>query len=233
MKKLELNIPELPFAAEEAMNRLRINITFVGENTRKIMVTSSIENEGKSTVSVYLWKMLAEAGHKVLLIDLDLRKSVIRNRFYSTDSKMLGMEHYLSGMAELQDVVFSTSIENADIIPCINPIKNPSNLFDDPRLVELLDQMKNEYRYIIIDTPPILAVSDGLQIARLCDGALMVVRSGETPKKMIRAALNAIEEADCPVLGTVLNMVPVSARKYGYYKYGYSKYGYGYGYGQK
>ncbi len=78
MKQLTITLPELPYAVEEAMNRLRINIKFCGKNTRKILLTSCLPNEGKSTVSSYLWKMLAEAGFPTVLVDADLRKSVMR-----------------------------------------------------------------------------------------------------------------------------------------------------------
>ena len=81
MKQLTIALPELPYAVEEAMNRLRVNIKFCGKNTRKILLTSCLPNEGKSTISSYLWKMLAEAGFPTVLVDVDLRKSVMKQRF--------------------------------------------------------------------------------------------------------------------------------------------------------
>lgn len=81
MNQLNVNLPELPYAVSEAMNRLRINIKFCGKNTRKILLTSCQPNEGKSTISSYLWKMLAEAGFPTVLVDVDLRKSVMKTRF--------------------------------------------------------------------------------------------------------------------------------------------------------
>ena len=102
MNQLNVNLPELPYAVSEAMNRLRINIKFCGKNTRKILLTSCQPNEGKSTISSYLWKMLAEAGFPTVLVDVDLRKSVMKTRFqmdYDDDTTM-GLNHYLSGMAE-------------------------------------------------------------------------------------------------------------------------------------
>lgn len=82
MKKLNIEFQELPYAVEEAMNRLRINIKFCGKNTRKILITSSMPNEGKSSVAINLWKMLAEAGFPAVLVDVDLRKSVIKDRHH-------------------------------------------------------------------------------------------------------------------------------------------------------
>ena len=78
MKTIKLNIPELPYAAEEALNRLRVNVKFSGKEIKTIMIISSVPNEGKSHVAVYLWKMLAEAGFRTVLVDCDLRKSVMK-----------------------------------------------------------------------------------------------------------------------------------------------------------
>ena len=206
MNQLNVNLPELPYAVSEAMNRLRINIKFCGKNTRKILLTSCQPNEGKSTISSYLWKMLAEAGFPTVLVDVDLRKSVMKTRFqmdYDDDTTM-GLNHYLSGMAEYEDVVYSTNIPNGYMVPCT-------------------------HRFVIIDSPPLGSVSDGALIASLCDGAVLVVRAGTTPRTLIKQSLYEIQQSGCKLLGTVLNRADVKGRAYG--KYGYGKYGYGYGYG--
>ena len=135
MNQLNVNLPELPYAVSEAMNRLRINIKFCGKNTRKILLTSCQPNEGKSTISAYLWKMLAEAGFPTVLVDVDLRKSVMKTRFqmdYDDDTTM-GLNHYLSGMAEYEDVVYSTNIPNGYMVPCTQLLENPSALLEDVR----------------------------------------------------------------------------------------------------
>lgn len=139
MNQLNVNLPELPYAVSEAMNRLRINIKFCGKNTRKILLTSCQPNEGKSTISSYLWKMLAEAGFPTVLVDVDLRKSVMKTRFqmdYDDDTTM-GLNHYLSGMAEYEDVVYSTNIPNGYMVPCTQLLENPSALLEDVRFKEL------------------------------------------------------------------------------------------------
>lgn len=233
MKQLTITLPELPYAVEEAMNRLRINIKFCGKNTRKILLTSCLPNEGKSTISAYLWKMLAEAGFPTVLVDVDLRKSVMKKRFqieYEEDMK--GLNHYLSGMAEYEEVVYETNIQNGYIVPCTQLLENPSALLEDVRFQELLDKLAQNYRFVIIDTPPLGSVSDGALIASMCDGAVLVVCAGETPKAMIRQSLHEIEQSGCKLLGTVLNRAEVKSRAYGKYYGKYAnKYGYGYGYG--
>ena len=162
MNQLNVNLPELPYAVSEAMNRLRINIKFCGKNTRKILLTSCQPNEGKSTISAYLWKMLAEAGFPTVLVDVDLRKSVMKTRFqmdYDDDTTM-GLNHYLSGMAEYEDVVYSTNIPNGYMVPCTQLLENPSALLEDVRFKELLNTLSENYRFVIIDSPPLGSVAD-------------------------------------------------------------------------
>ena len=234
MKKVDIQLVDLPYSIEEALNRLRINIKFSGHSTKKIIVTSTVPNEGKSFISVYLWKMLAEAGFKTAFIDLDLRKATATNRYkVQTNEEVKGMDYYLSGIADYDDVVYGTNIENGYFIPCTNVLENPTVLLEDPKFKELLDKLSEEFRYVIIDSPPLDNVADGALIASMCDGAVMVVRSGYVSKKIIKQAIDQLDRVGCKLLGTVLNRVPKSKKKYGKYgKYG-KYYSYGYGYGQK
>lgn len=227
MNKINLQFKELPYAVEEAMNRLRINIKFCGKNTRKILLTSSVPGEGKSTISMYLWKMMAEAGFKSVLVDVDLRKSEIKERFCMTgDQEIRGLDYYLSGLAEYEDVVCETNIPNGSIVPCTNLLENPSALLEDDRFRELLDRLAEDYRYVIIDSPPLGAVADGALVASMCDGAVLVVKSGETPRGLIRNSLLQLEQVNCKLLGTILNRVELTGSAYKKY---YGKYGQYYG----
>ena len=225
MKKLNLTIKDMPYAAEEALNRLRVNIKFCGKNTRKIVVTSSVPNEGKSTVSLRLWKLLAEAGFPTVYVDVDLRNSEIKEK-YKIDGIKEGINHFLSGMSEYEDVVYETNIPNGHIVPVATLLENPSALLEDPRLGELLDRLAEDYRYVIIDTPPLDSISDGALIASMSDGAVLVVRCGETSKVLVRQSLQQLERVDCPILGTVLNRAEI---KSGAYKKYYGRYGKYYG----
>lgn len=226
MKKLNLTIDDVPYAAEEALNRLRVNIKFCGKNTRKIVITSSVPNEGKSTVSIRLWKLLAEAGFPTVFVDVDLRKSEIKEK-YKIEGIEEGLNHFLSGMAEYEDVVYETNIPNAHIVPITTLLENPSALLEDPRLEELLDRLAEDYRYVIIDTPPLDNISDGALIASMSDGAVLVVRCAETSKALVRQSLQQLNRVNCPVLGTVLNRAEI--RSGAYKKYYGKKYGSYYG----
>lgn len=223
MKQITMNIRELPYAVEEAMNRLRINIKFCGKNTKKILIISSVPNEGKSTVSVHLWKMLAEAGFPSVLVDLDLRKSVLKERLeFQHKGEITGLDYYLSGLSEYQDVVYETNISNGYVVPVSNLLENPSALLEDPRMGELLNRLEEDYRYVIIDSPPLDSVADGALIASLCDGAILVVRSGMTSKRLVRQSLQQLDRVHCRLLGMVLNRVETKSRAYQKY---YGKYG--------
>ena len=229
MKKVNIELVDLPYSLEEALNRLRINVKFTGESTKKILITSTVPNEGKSFISIYLWKMLAEAGFKTAFIDLDLRKATATNRYkVKSDEEVKGMDYYLSGNATYEDVVYGTNIENGYFIPCTNALENPNILLEDPKFKELLDKVSDDFQYVIIDSPPLDNVADGSLIASMCDGAIMVIRSGYASKKIVKQAVNQLDRVGCKLLGTVLNRVPKAKKKYGRY-YGY---GYGYGYGK-
>ena len=223
MKQIDMNIQALPYAVEEAMNRLRVNIKFCGKNTKKILVISSVPNEGKSTVSVHLWKMLAEAGFPSVLVDLDLRKSVLKDRLeFKSEGEIQGLDYYLSGLSEYQNVVYETNISNGYIVPVSNLLGNPSALLEDPRMEELLDRLAEDYRYVIIDSPPLDSVADGALIASFCDGAILVVRSGMTSRRLVKQSIQQLERVGCRLLGTVLNRVETKSRAYQKY---YGKYG--------
>ena len=223
MSTINVTLPDLPYAVEEALNRLRVNIKFCGKNTKKILIASSVENEGKTFVAIHLWHMLAEAGFPTVLVDTDLRKSVLKSRFqFQSDDEIKGLDYYLSGWAEYSDVVYKTNIKNGDIVPCTNLLENPSSLLEDARFGELFDKLTEDYRYVIIDSAPLVNVADGALIASMCDGAVLVVRSAETSRNLVKQSVTQLQRSGCKLLGMVLNMTSVTSRAY--YKY-YGKYG--------
>lgn len=232
LHKVVMNeLPELPYAVEEAVNRLRINISFLGSDIKMIMVTSTMPNEGKSFVSLHLWRQLAQSGIPSLFVDLDLRKSVMVEKYniYREDGEVMnGTSYYLANKIPLSEVIYQSQIPNGYILPNVDNVINPSMLLESSRFKSMLDQMKNIFRYVIVDVPPLNLVSDGEKIASLCDGSILVVHGGETPKAMVKNSASQIERAGCPLLGIVLNRVKGSGSGYYYKKYGgkyYGKYG--------
>ena len=220
--------PVLPYSLEEAINRLRINISFLGSDTKKILIISSDPNEGKSFVAMNLWQQMGRAGDRTILLDADMRKSVMVKKYEieRTDGKELkGMSHYLSGDADISESALHTEIEGCDILPNTDNIINPSMLLESSRFAGMLDYMAENYRYVFVDAPPMGLVSDGEKIASLCDGAVLCVRSGVTSRAIIRNSIRQIERTGCPLLGIVLNRV--NTQKGGYYHKYYGKRYYG------
>lgn len=218
--------PTLSYALEEAINRLRININFLGNETKKIMIISSEPNEGKSFIAMNLWFQMAKAGESVLLLDVDMRKSNIVNTYeiQREDKKKLeGMSHFLSSDAKFEDAVFHTDFETGDILPNVDNVANPSLLLESSKFEKMLNTASENYRYIFCDAPPLGLVSDGERIGNLCDGAILCVRSGVTPKGVIRNSMQQLARAGCPLLGVVLNRVDTSQGGY-YNKYYKDKY---------
>ena len=224
------NMPELPYAMEEAVNRLRVNISFLGTDIRKIMIISTMPDEGKSFVAMQLWRQMAEAGTPSILLDADMRKSVMADKYEITQEKkgkIKGTSHYLAGDYPIEDAILQTQWENGDILPNTDNVINPSMLLESERFEKMLDYMAEKYRYVFVDSAPLNMVSDGERIGYLCDGAILVVRGGITSKSIVKNSIRQLERAGCPLLGIVLNRV--QGGKGGYYAKRYGKYGRYYG----
>jgi capsular exopolysaccharide synthesis family protein len=222
------NNPDLPYAVEEALNRLRINISFLGKDVRKIMVVSTTPNEGKSFIAMQLWRQMAETGYKSLLLDADLRKSIMTEKYgmsLENGGKIEGTSYVLANDVPIKDSIFNTDIEAGDILPNVDNVINPSMLLENQRFEDLLDYAGENYRYTFIDAPPLDLVSDGERIGSLCDGAILVVRGGVTSKGMVKHSVMQLERAGCPLLGIILNRVEGSKGGYYYKKYGGRYYG--------
>lgn len=213
----------------EMLRLLRANLLFIidGKESKVINVLSSISGEGKSFVILNLGKSLALLDKKILVIDLDIRKPKLAKVLGLEDKK--GVTHYLSGHLEKDKLVNPTGIHpNLSIITAGAIPPNPNELLAKASLDDLVNEMKNEYDYILIDTPPIGLVSDGFLLNRLADVNLYITRAGYTPKKMIVNAdhyynLNRIKR-----MYFVHNYVDLNGAEY---RYGFNKkYSYGYSY---
>lgn len=221
MKKITLeNIEQLDFRTEEAFKTLRSNIGFCGADIQTIAVTSTVPNEGKSSVSIHLAIAMAEAGYKVCFIDTDLRKSVLVGRYRVGEVKE-GLTNYLSGLAEWDECLCETEYDNLKMI-FAGPIPpNACELLGSNLFAEKLEELKKEYDYIIIDTPPLGSVIDAAVVSAVCDGAVLVIGYNGVSARQIRKAKEQIEKTGCKVLGAVLNKVNVKNSKYYQKNYGY------------
>ncbi len=210
------------YRSSEAYKTLRTNIEFSGAENRAIVLTSSTPDEGKSTVSLGLSMALCESGKKVLFIDADLRKSVLVGRHRVTE-ELKGLSHYLSGQAEMTEIVCKTQEPNLFVIFAGVVPPNPSELLGQERFETLLKRSKDAYDYIIIDAPPLGSVIDAAVIARVCDASVLVVAANSVSYKFVRTVKDQLEKTGCPILGVVLNKVDMKKNKY-YGKY-YGNYG--------
>ena len=235
MRSVELkNLPDLPYSVDEALNNLKINIDMLGDKYKKIMVISSVPDEGKSFVTMMLWRKFAESGKSCLYIDADLRKSVMVKKYEMErmGGEIRGLSSYLAGNVGVEKVLFKTDIKNGYVIPNKDNAPRPTLLFQNGRFEKLLSDMEANFDKIIIDVPPIDVVSDGNVIGTYCDGAVLVVRAGSTNKRIVRRSVNQLTRMGCPILGFVLNRTQnrrsgYYGKKYGSYYGGYGGYGYG------
>lgn len=218
----------LDYACTEAMNTLCVNLSFAGNGITKIMITSSQSSEGKSFLSMNMMRTLADLGKKVVLVDADLRRSMILSRFgmQIRDAKGHGLTHYLAGMCEMEDVLYATDIERAYMVPMRHEVSNSLSLLNTPRLAQLLDWLAKDFDIVLVDAPPVGIIIDAAEIARFCDGTLMVVSYNKVSRRELSESKKQIERAGCKVIGAILNNVTfdtISSKKYYHNRY-YSKY---------
>lgn len=213
-----------PYTFTEELKQLRTNIIFSGEEKKVILITSSYAGEGKSTLALELSRAFAELGKNVLLIDADMRLSNLASKRTSADQTPLGLSHLLSGQVSLEHILCKTDTPHLYTIFSGRFPPNPSELLANRKMSTLMSWARDNFDFIFIDCPPISVVTDAAVIAPITDGALFVVKAEKVPKKIAADALKLLKNANCPILGVVLNQVKHS-------RSAYKKRGYGYYYG--
>ncbi len=226
------NMPQSQMS--EAFRALRTSLLLsqADHPPQVILMTSALPREGKTTAAVNLAVTLAQLGDKTLLVDADLRKPGINRALSLVDGKHAGLSSYLAGVSTLDLItVPHPAISNLDAIPTGPIPPNPADLLSSRRLTELITELRGRYKFVVIDSPPIMAATDAVILSVLVDGVLMVVRSGETPKEAFTRTRDLLVGVKCHMLGVVLNAVDASSPDY-YYSYRYYPYSYG-GYGRE
>ena len=238
MNKLNIRrFRALGYAGNEAINTLCTNLSFTGENVKRIMVTSYHASEGKSFLSMNIMRSLAKLGKRVALVDTDLRRSVLVSKYgiRFESEKRYGLAHFLAGMAPESEIVYATNIEGAYMVPIGRAVSNSLPLLVSPHLDELLSSLARKMDYVIVDAPPLGAIIDAAEIAKFCDGSLIVVDYDSVRRQELIDVKTQLEQTGCPILGTVLNRVEFDnylSKKY-YYKSYNSYYSYDYRYEKK
>lgn len=205
------------FLTQEAYKTLRTNLQFCGQDVQVVALTSCHEDEGKTTIALNLGKSLAELGKKVLIIDADLRKSVMAGR-HSNVKNPPGLSEVLTGMVMLKDALYATQKENLHVIFSGKYPPNPVELLSGKYFAGLLEETRKYYDYVLIDVPPLGQVIDAAAIAPACDGVILVMAENRVRSKEARDVVDQLKKSGSKILGVVRNLVS-SGSKSRYYQY--------------
>lgn len=233
-KRVELiSLQQPKSVVSEAFRALRTSLLLsqAEHPPQVILVTSALPREGKTTSAANLAITLAQLGDRTMLVDSDLRKPGIRRALNLPNGhgRDVGLSSYLAGVAPLHDIIVPhPTVANLDAIPTGPIPPNPADLLSSHRMAEALDDLRQHYKFVVIDSPPIMAATDAVILSALTDGVLLVVWSSETPKEAFSRTRELLAAVKGRLLGVVLNAVDAGAPDY-YYSYRYYPYSYGYG----
>ena len=229
MKRLEITrFQPLDYACSEAINTLCTNLSFSGAGVKRILVTSCESSEGKTFLSMNMMRTFASLGKRVVLVDADLRRSLIGAKYGQrfTEGKNTGLAHYLAGMVGMEEILYETGIPGAYIVPVGREVSNSLSLLNTPRFGQLLDRLAAQADFVLVDAPPTGVIIDAAEIARYCDGTLLAVKYNAISRRELMEVKRQLEMTGCPILGAVLNSVEMdsySSKKYYYKSYYYHK----------
>ncbi|MBE7450865.1 MAG: polysaccharide biosynthesis tyrosine autokinase [Kofleriaceae bacterium] len=211
--------------AAECCRSIRTNILFSAADRpmKTITVSSPRPREGKTTTTIYMGTIMAQSGQRVLIVDTDLRRPRLHKSLGLSRSR--GLTNLILGDATLDDVVKSTDIPNLFALPCGPQPPNPAELLLTNRFKQVLAELETRFDRILLDSPPVLAVTDAVVLARLSSGVMMVAQAGKTLLDDVVHATRQFRDVDAPILGVILNDMDLSDRRYGYYTYAYGNYG--------
>lgn len=189
----------------EAFRTLRTNIDFIAthKNVKTITITSCMSGEGKTTTAFMLAIMIAKTGKKTILVDCDFRKSTMSELFNL--SNMVGLSDFLIGKTELEQTIHKCDVDNLYVLISGTKTQNPSEILSSSKLKELINKLKEEFEYVIIDTPPVGLVTDAQLISQLTDGCLITVATGVLEKKELLKAIGLLKQVNSIILGVCLN----------------------------
>ena len=216
-----------PFSAtSEAFRAVRTSILLSSADTppRVVLITSSRKGEGKTTLSSNLALTISGTVKNAVLIDCDLRRSAVHNMF-GLKRESLGLVDYLTGQCELDQVIYNTPSEKLSVIPAGTKPPNPAELLGSNKMMDLIKQLRSKFEFILIDSPPVLPVTDAVILSKIVDGIILVVRGQKTETSIVKEAKNRLKQVDAKILGVILNGVDVKkGQHYYYYRDSYSEY---------
>lgn len=232
VKKVYLLTDKLSFSSQEAYRSLRTNVMFAlpGNECKCIGVTSPTPGDGKSTTAANLAISLGQIGKRVILLDCDLRLPTVATKFRINAAP--GLSDFLVGHAPIEEALRRNEKFNIHILPAGNIPPEPTALLESKQFASLLDALRKNYDYVIVDLPPVITVPDAVILAKHLDGYLLTAKEKQTEHRAIKEMLRRLQMAEANVLGFVVTGSDINERKYKYkYKYrGKYKYQYKYGY---
>jgi capsular exopolysaccharide synthesis family protein len=208
----------------EAFRTLRASVSLLAKQSefRSFLFTSAIPSEGKTFTSINFACSLARHGRSTVLIDADLREPRLNGHLLKDKHEELpGLTDVLCNETALGDALKKTKLRNLILLPAGRRVSDPAELLDDQSFGLVIEQLLRDFDRVVIDSPPVNAVSDALLIAAFAQATCLVVRAGKTPKKAILRALHQLEMANANVTGLVFNRLPVGGRSADYYYYQY------------
>ncbi len=214
MNTMKINFPGSDdFLTQEAYKVFRSNLQFCGSDVKIVQFTAHGENEGKTTVALQISNCFAELGKKVILIDADMRKSVMAGR--NTNAKpTCGLSEIISGLCKIEDAIWSTESPAFDVIFSGKLPPNPVELLSSVKFRELLDKLREEYDYVFIDTPPLGLVVDAAVIAPHCDGSVVVLGDENLKYRQVESVLEQLRRSGGRTLGVVKNKLSAISHRY-------------------
>ena len=216
---ITINNPKNPAAEAYRVIRTSVQFAQAGKELKTIAITSCTPNEGKSMTVANLAIVLTQAGKSVLLIDCDMRNPTVHKNFNL--SNKVGLSSCISMGTAVADAVQETGIEGLDALTAGVIPPNPSELLGSEQMKNLLQRAKEQYDYVLIDTPPVMPVTDALIVSRFVDGMILVIASAEVKVEMAREVKSQLVNAGANILGVVLNKVRSEHHGYGYEYYYY------------
>ncbi len=207
-KAIARPLDTLDYSSTEALNSICSNLAFTGKRTRKIVMTSYESGEGKSLLTFQIACNMAKRGKRIVIVDADLRRSTMINKMgLETSGEWLGLAHYLSDQCSFDDILYSTNLSNIYVIPSGRVLKNPVTLIDSDEFRALLDKLADVFDIVLIDAPPVGLVIDAAEIAKACDGTIIVVKYNSTRRRDLNEIIKQIAKTNCQILGCIINMV--------------------------
>ncbi|MBB6446839.1 CpsD/CapB family tyrosine-protein kinase [Bacillus benzoevorans] len=195
--------PQSPISEQYRTIRTNIDFSSLDQEIRSMVITSSEAGEGKSTTAANLAVVFAQAGKKVLLVDSDLRKPTIHHTFQVDNS--YGLSNIILKQRTMAEAIQETKVDGLSVLTCGPVPPNPSEMLASKGMKEFLTEARQHFEMVILDAPPLLAVTDAQILANKCDGTVLVLRSGKTEKEHALKAMALLEAAKGKLLGVVLN----------------------------